>query len=248
MKVYLLLLTTVISLNATAGVIQNGNFQTCDYSGWQKDTDGFGDFSTGGDFYIDGSSPDCRAAIGVDHFAVIGDPLSDFVDEAWYGNTLYQELDFTADAGSTFILTIDFEVDSESDSSVSGFLADYFLFGLNDGLGNYYDENHVQGFLIEQTGIDGNFSDSLVFEIDTSFVNESGWYLDFQLNINWDDQTLLSDGFGSTLFIDNVSLTEVKAPISSVPEPSTLSALMLGLIGLIVRKKSFKRIYHNENI
>jgi len=239
-NLYLLILSAAISLNATAGMITNGDFQTCDYSGWQKDTDGFGDVSFGNDFEIDGIPTHCRAQINVDYFDPTGDPFGTPVSEAWFANTLFQELDLTGDAGSTWNLTIEYEVGSEGTSQDPFFIADYFLFGLNDGLGNYYDETGALGFLVDPTDIDGSYRDFLTFELDSSFTNTSGWFLDFQLNVGWDDVTGFSDAFGSTLYVNEVTLTEIKAPVTDVPEPSTLAIFALGLARLVNRKKLLK--------
>jgi len=227
----------MLTSSASAAMITNGSFDTCDYTGWGKDTDGFGDVSLGNDFEIDGAPSSCRAAINVDYFDPVGDPFGFPISEAFFANTLFQELDFSGSVGSSFELKVGFEVDGEGQSILNGadFIADYFLFGLNDGTGNYFDENGNLGFLIGPTDIDGNMSEEFTFEIDTSFLNQSGWYLDFQLNLGFDNQTGFTDAFGSTLFINNVSLTEIQAP--SIPEPSTIAILALGIAALVNRKK-----------
>lgn len=235
-NIYLMLFSIAISLNATAGVIQNGDFSTCDYTGWQKDTDGAGDISLGNDFEIDGNPNPCRAALNVDYFDPVGDPFGSPISEAWFANTLFQELDLTGNADSTWSLTIEYEVGSEGSSQDPLFVPDYFLFGLNDGFGNYYDETGSLGFLLSPTDIDGPYTDFLTFELDRSFTNAAGWFLDFQLNVGVDG-TGWPDGYGSTLYVNDVTLTEIQAPVTDVPEPSTLAIFALGLAGLIHRKK-----------
>jgi hypothetical protein len=229
----------LVSANASANLISNGDFSTCDFTGWEKDTDGFGDVSFGNDFQMEpvGSS-ECRASINVDYFDPAGDPFGAPISEAFFANTLFQELDFTGSAGSSFELTIEYEVRSESDSSDPFFIADYFLFGLNDGTGSYFNENGNLGFLVGPTDIDGSFRDLVTFTIDTSFLNQTGWFLDFQVNLGWDFQTGFSDAFGSTLFINDVSMTEILAPTQDVPEPSTIAIFMLSILGIINRKKT----------
>lgn len=228
----------ILSSSASAAMITNGSFDTCDYTGWGKDTDGFGDVSLGNDFEIDGAPSSCRSAINVDYFDPTGDPFGFPISEAFFANTLFQELDFSGSSGSSFELTVGFEVDSQGQSTVIGidFIADYFLFGLNDGTGNYFDQNRNLGFLLGPTDIDGNMSDEITFEIDSSFLNQPGWYLDFQLNLGFDNQTGFTDAFGSTLYINQVSLSEVKA----VSEPTVLSLFVLGILGLINRRIFFK--------
>ncbi len=240
-KLTFLVMILITSQDAFAGPIQNGGFSSCDYSGWQKDTDGAGDISLGNDFEIDASGSNCRAAINVDYFDPAGDPFGTPISEAWFANTLSQELDLTGSADSTWELTIDFEVDSEETSLSPFFTPDLFAFWLNDGTGAVYDENGIlDGLLVERTLIDGLFQDSLTFELDSSFTNSVGWALDLQLAVGL-DQFGMPDGFGSTLYINEVTLTEVKAPVTDVPEPSTLAIFGLGLLGLVNRKKLSRR-------
>lgn len=236
----LTLLTLCLASSSTFGAaIVNGNFSSCDYSGWSKDTDGFGDVSTGNDFSMVNNAGDCSASINVDHFDPAGNAMDIPMDEAIFANTLYQELDLTAAGDSTFSLQIDFSVDSEINSSNSDFIADYFLVGLNDGTGNYYDETGGLGFLFEPTDIDGAFSQVLSFVLDNSFANQAGWFLDIQLNIGVDNFGS-PDAFGSTFLVNSVSLIEIEnvdPGTNVVPEPAALSLLSLGLISLYIRKK-----------
>ena len=210
---------------AHGAVIYNGSFDTCNFSGWQKDTDGFGNISTGTDFQMIKSEDDCSAQIGVDHWRVPGDITSAPRDQAWFSNTLYQNLDLAAGPNSTLRLSIDYEVATEG-----GWTPDYFLIGLNNGTGTYYDETGSLGFLQGPTEIGGNTSGSLSFDLDGNFNNAVGWALDFQLNIGVDPYTYLPDGYGSSLVIHSASLQEIKAV--SVPEPGALLLLSSGLIAL----------------
>ena len=230
-----LLALCVASSNTFGAAIVNGDFASCDYSGWQKDTDAAGDISLGNDFIIQNNAGNCSASINVDHF----DPAGDFngapVDDAFFGNTLFQELDFSADTDSTFSLEIDFSVDSEITSNDAAFVADFFLIGLNDGLGNYFDQTGGLGFLFAPTDVDGAASQILSFDLDNSFANQAGWFLDFQLNIGADNNGF-SDAFGSTFLLNSVSLSEVKN-VSPVSTPAMLSLMLTGLFGLYIGKK-----------
>ncbi|MFK5948321.1 MAG: PEP-CTERM sorting domain-containing protein [Methylococcales bacterium] len=248
LKTAVFAIACLASLNTQAGMIQNGDFQTCDFSGWNKDTDGAGDISTGNDFYIDGAGSSCRAAIEVDYFDPAGDPFGFPLDDVWFANTIYQELDLSGAAGSTFQLNIGFEVGSEAGAQDPFFIPDYFLIGLNDGFGNYYGADASLGFLLSPTDIDGSYRDYLTFDLDNSFTNTTGWFLDFQLNVGVDD-TGWPDAYGSTLYVNDVSLVEIPAQIEQVPEPSTLAIFALGIAGLVTRKKIInKRNYHNEKL
>lgn len=221
--------------NSFAGAIVNGDFSSCDYSGWQQDTDGFGDVSTGNDFAIVNNAGDCSAAINADYFDPAGDFTGTPLTEAFFANTLFQDLDLSGDIDSTFTLEIDFAVNSEINSNDQGFVADYFLIGLSDGSGDYFDQTGGLGFLTMPTDIDGAFSQVLSFELDNSFMNQIGWSLDFQLNIGVDDQEF-SDAFGSTFRLNSVALTENPSQVM-VSEPAALGMLSLGLVGLYMRKK-----------
>lgn len=232
-----LLFVTCLSLTSNANLIQNGAFDTCDFTGWEKDTDGAGDVSIGNDFEIFDNGRVCSAAISVDYFETEGDPFSTPISEAYFANTLFQSLDFTGDDGSTFLLTIDVRALSEGDSGSALFVPDYFIIGLNDGQGNYYDETGNIGLLVEPIDVDGLFEDTFTFELDTSFVNQPGWFLDIQLNIGIDSLTFLPDALGTTLFVNSVEMVEVLS--AEVPEPSSLVLILLGVLGAARLKKQF---------
>ena len=126
-------------------------------------------------------------------------------------------------------------VESELSSLDQEFIADYFIVGLFDGIGSYYDHTGAMGYLVADTDINGSDSFSLSFNLDNWFVNQTGWSLDFQVNLGAD-----LDGFtdlgGSSLIISNVSLTEV--PSQAVSAPGTVSVFALGLLGLMLRRKA----------
>jgi hypothetical protein len=227
----------LFSVSTSANLINNGDFSSCDFSGWTKDTDGFGEVSAGNDFEVLDNGKVCSAVINVDYFETAGDDFSTPLSEAFFANTLFQELNFTGSAGSSFELTIDVSSSSESDSNNSSFLADYFLIGLNDGTGNYFDENGDSGFLVDPTDINGLFTNTYTFTIDSSFLNQTGWFLDFQLNLGFDGFTGLTDGFGSSLFVNEVSLVAIPDEANEVNAPATIYLLSL-FIAVFLRKKT----------
>jgi hypothetical protein len=223
-----------LAIQTNASMITNGDFATGDFNGWSKDTDGFGDISTGNDFSITGTVGDYFAVIEVDAFNPPGDFFGAPLDDVWFANTLYQELDLSGASDSTFLLSIDFSVDSEIDSSDLAFFADYFVIGLNDGSGSYFNETGAAGFLFDPTNIDGALSYSLDFTLDNSFANQTGWFLDFQLAVGFDDFGF-SDAFASTFILDSVSLTEVQS--TDVSEPGSALLFSFGLAGLFLRRR-----------
>lgn len=203
-----------------AAMITNGDFSSCDFSAWSKDTDGFGDVSSQNDFAINGSFPDCRAAINAEYADT----------EVFFANTLFQEMDLSATPGNALKLSFDIALSSELTSADSGFVADYMLVGLNDGLGNYYNQEGLLGTLFA-ADIDGAASYSLSFMLDPSFANKSGWFLDFQLNIGADNEGQ-TDLAGSSLYIDNVTLEEM-----AVPAPPILALFAISLGGIFARRR-----------
>ena len=221
----------LIATDTQANII-NGDFATCDFTGWQKDTDGAGDVSTGSDFSIVNAGGNCSGVINVDHFDPAGDFFGTPLDDVFFANTLFQDLDFTGAADSTFVLELDFSVETEADSNDPLFLADFFLIGLNDGSGNYFNADGNLGLLFDGD-ITGANNQSLSFELNNSFVNQNGWSLDFQVGVGFDNFGF-SDAFGSTLLVNNVSLTEVSA---AVPEPSAMYLFSLGLIAAVARRR-----------
>lgn len=242
-QIFLLLITT-FTLNATPLI--NGNFATCDYSGWGKDTDGAGDISSGNDFVIDNSNSTCRAAINVDYFEPAGDPFGTPVSEAFFANTLWQDLDLAADEDSSLELTISFEVTTQGSLNAPFFAADYFFIGLFNGI-DYFDASGNVGFLVAPTDItEGNFQ-QVTYSLADSFLNSNGWSLDFQLLPGWDDDEQspsygFTDALGSTLFINSVELLEIPSADSgstavSEPIPFMLFSAYLAALITIRRKK-----------
>jgi hypothetical protein len=237
LKIVALLIASLVVQATHAGIISNGDFSTCDYSGWETTTDGGAGLAS--DFLIENNGTSCSAEMQVDHFSPSGDPFGAPINNAWLNNTLSQSLDFTGALTSTWLLSIDFSVESELTSADSSFIADNFFFGLIGADGKYRDENFAEQFLLDSTEIDGAFSDILTYELDNTFTNMSGFFLDLQLNVGADSFGW-TDAYGSSLFINNVSLVENLANTVPVPEPTNLVIFALGLAGLAARKQHNK--------
>jgi len=223
----------IIAAQTQAASITNGNFGTtgnCSLSGWSQNVDPYATFDDS--FSTTSSASGCTADVSV----------GDWGTSDSYANSLSQKLDLSGANDSTFLLSIDFSVDSQVTSADSIFdpnSPDFFDAFWGEGLiiglqkdsnsEDFFDENGNVGSLFEMD-IDGFFSDSLEFILDSSFADQSNWSLNFQLDDDF-------DGFGSTLSISNVSLTEVLAPATDVPEPTSLAIFALGFAGLMSRRK-----------
>jgi hypothetical protein len=201
---------------AVAGVIANGDFADCSYSGWAKDTDGFGDVSVMDDFTI-ASGPDCAAQLLVD----AGNT------EAWFANTLFQNI--ALNSSEQYRLNVDLSVGSELSSADNGFIADYFVVAFGDGSGRYFGENGQPGNVFS-ADIDGNSRYSLDIMLDNTLSSFADLTLEFQLLIGFDE--FGSDLAGSFLQVDNVSVTAISDDNVTVSAPSQALLLGLGLAGL----------------
>jgi len=238
LKQFLVLsLSLFITFNTFAGVIQNGDFATCDYSSWDTYTDG-GAGSTN-DFSIQNNVSSCSAQVQVDHYSPAGDPSGSFLNDAFLTNTLSQSLDFSGSATSSWLLSIDYSVDSEITSANGSFIGDSFSFGISDGAGNYFNEAGIGGYLLDPTIIDGASSGLFTLELGDFFSNANGLFLDMELYIGADSFGW-SDAFGSTLLINEVSVVEKLTAATSVPEPSTVVLLIAGVAGIASRRSTIK--------
>ncbi|MBT1065283.1 hypothetical protein KJY73_16955 [Bowmanella sp. Y26] len=218
MKAYSTLLLPLCLLAAAPGqaaMIGNGDFQSCDFSHWQQDTDGLGSPSAGQDFTIENQAGNCRALLSVD------DGQS---TQAFFANTLYQELDLQVQTGEQLWLSFDWHFfGNDGDPQ----LGDYFNVGLNDGLGNLYGADGLSGVLLQSsTYAAGTFS----IMLDNSFYNQTGWFLDFTLQ----EGAVIGDGLFSTLAIDNVQLNTF---VSSINEPGLPLLMLAGAAALCVRRR-----------
>jgi len=218
--------TTILAPNiSSAAGITNGDFQTGDFTGWSQDTDGGGSPILGlNDFSIvEPTTGNNAAQIEIDYFETPGDFMSPTKDEAFSGNTLYQELDLTASAGQALILSFDWLFSGEANISDENFLVALGFIDPATGDLNHYDQNMTLGSLLSPTTYG---SGTYTTMLDSSFANATGWTLEFQMNL------VGFDGFGSHAIIDNVSLTTVSPLINKVPEPAVIWLMGLGLIGL----------------
>ncbi|GAA0349262.1 hypothetical protein GCM10009092_12050 [Bowmanella denitrificans] len=205
--------------SAQAAMISNGDFQSCTLSGWSLDTDGSGDPGPTGDFAIDNNAGDCRAVLSVDD----GQSAS-----AFFANTLYQELDLSMAAGQSLWLSFDWAFfGTDGDPQIG----DFFNIALNDGLGNLYGADGQLGALLQSAmnGLSSYGSGTFSVQLDSSFYNLSGWFLDFSLQ----EGLAIGDGLFSSLAIDNVRLDAVS---TQVPEPPLPALLLLGL--LLMRRRT----------
>ncbi|WP_416308438.1 PEP-CTERM sorting domain-containing protein [Neptunicella sp. SCSIO 80796] len=214
-----LILGCALTSQLQAAAITNGDFSSCDYTGWQQESDFAAPVSGSNDFSIAGSSPNCSAVMNVDYGGI---------DDAFFYTALFQELDLSSAADSTFLLTLDFNVSSDLTSQDGAFVADYFAAGISDGFGNF-----LPGLLASED-IDGIFNYNLSFSLDNSFANQTGLFVEFQLILGADIGGL-TDLSGSSLNISNVSLVEVAAP--QVPEPGSMAIMAVGLAGLATYRR-----------
>jgi hypothetical protein len=215
--------TLTLPLPSLAASITNGDFASGDFTGWSLDTDGF--TGTAPDFQIETSGGNSYARIEADYWSTPGDTLSDAQDWVWFANTLFQDLDLSANATDLLQLTFDWTFDGESTQN----LDEYFLVGLGDGSGSYYGADGSLGFLMEQmTYGSGNAS----FLLDSSFINSTGWTLEFQLAAGF-------DGYGSFLNIDNVALAAIpqEEESNNVPAPPALWLLVTGGLAFMVGRR-----------
>ena len=218
-----LLLLLGIAQLSYASVITNGSFDNCSYSGWMKDTDGFGDISTQNDFMLS-APPGCAAIVNVDSFNT----------DAWFANTLYQDINLQS--GQQYQFTAELSVNSELTSSDFGFIADYFFVAFGDGSGKYLDESGALGSVLN-ADIDGAASYSIDIMLSETLSSISNLTLEFQLLIGFDQ--FGSDFGGSWLQIDNVAITPSNANMQ-VNAPSHALLIGLGLAGIFFVRKHRK--------
>ena len=210
----ILMATTSI---ANANII-NGDFQTCDLTGWNTDSATLGSPGYDTDFnVVDLGAGNCAAEIGIDLFTT----------QEFIANTLFTDLDLTVADGFGLNLSFDYIFGGEEQGVQFG--RDNWFAALGDGSGDYFDENGNLGTLFssEEYG-----AGTVNLDLTSALNNLSGWTLEFQLVAGFDVNFL-----GSLLTIDNVQLTTFQLPGQAIPEPSALLLMFAGLAGLFVRRR-----------
>lgn len=144
-----------LSAQANANFITNGDFQTCDFSAWSLDSDGFGAPADTSDFAIVDNAGQCSAQLSTNN--LIPDGIS---------NSLFTQLNLSGVANGT-------KLDLSFDWLFSGFdlqsddFSDAFFVLLNNGI-------DVETLLFGYEGGSGTFST----QIDSTY---DGYYLEFML-------------------------------------------------------------------
>jgi len=205
----------LISHLTQAAMISNGDFQTCDFTGWQQDVDGLGPVAGSPDFSIINNAGDCSAQLFVDDL----DTAS-----AMIANTLFTHLDLTAQANETLSLSFDWVFEGTDGDPDFG---DYFLVFLGDGSGTPLNEFGMDGLLIDAISEYGAGSFSIA--LDASLNNMPDLTLEFQLN---DAFSGSQDILFSTLNIDNVQLSANSVPVNG---PYSLG-LFIAALALLRRR------------
>lgn len=209
----------LLASGAHANLLTNGGFQSCNFSGWETYTDGPINTVRDGDFNIINNAGDCQAEINID--------LNNGAT-ASFANTLSTALNLSAAANTQLWLSFDWDFAGFDDGSD---LADVFFVNFTDNGGNMTGADGTPGFLIDPTSTYGSGSYSMM--LDSSFNNQSGWFLDFNLEGGFN-----LDSFSSTLLIDNVTLLAIP---TDVPAPPMTALLLLGTAALFSRRKQSNR-------
>ena len=206
-----LLATLMGSSVAHGAMITNGDFADCTLNGWSTDSDLTAGSSS--EITVENDGGTCYAQITIDN------------TEA-FANILYQELDLTAASGSEVWLDLSFAVNSELTDQDPG-TADYFSVYLNDGMGNFYDNTLAFGGMYDFVDINGEATYTQSFLLDESIYNESGWFLEFQLNSNFDVSPSSFQLFSAAL----------REEVSDVSAPGTFPLMLLSAAGIIAMRQ-----------
>lgn len=215
----LTLLCLLLASSAHANLIANGGFESCNFNGWDTYTDSDVNTVQSGDFNIINNAGDCQAEINID--------LTNGAS-AEYANTLSSALDLSVAANSQLWLSFDWDFSGFDDGSE---FADLFFVNFIDDLGIFTGADGNPGFLIDPTSAYGSGTFSMM--LDSSFNNQPGWFLDFNLEAGY-----TPDSYSSTLLIDNVTLLAIP---TEVPAPPMTALLLLGSAALFSRRKQSNR-------
>jgi hypothetical protein len=216
---FLSLLCLLFVSGAQANLLTNGGFQSCNFSGWDTYTDGISNTLHDGDFNIINNAGDCQAEINIDLTTGAS---------AEYANTLSSELDLSVAANSQLWLSFDWDFSGRDDETID---ADWFFVYLTDDFINMTGADGTLGFLIEPTNTHGTGTYSM--KLDSSFNNQSGWFLDFTLEGGFN-----ADSFSSNLLIDNVTLIAIP---TDVPAPPMTALILLSTAALYSRRTQSNR-------
>ena len=200
---------------AHGSLLTNGNFETCDLSGWSTDSDGSAGNSS--DFTIISGGDTCSARIYIDQ------------DET-FANTLYQQIDTASLGSEPLTLSYDFTVDSTTQGQLP-FTADYFTIGFGDGSGLLYNADADIGSLFNQPDIDGPMAYRGELTLSEEFNAWDILTFEIQLISNFDASP-------AWLTVNSFSLDIANEQVS-VSSPATFP-LLLCVFGLIRRRTTNK--------
>jgi hypothetical protein len=210
----------LISTNAYAAAIVNGDFATCDLTGWET-ADDFGDANLD-DFSVNGLAPDCAATITIDD-----------ANSMAISNSLLSELDLSVAAGNSLDIRFDFSVGSLLSDILTEGGAGFSMFFINENImGSQFDHTGQLGEIFNQE-ILGAESFLQTFTIDESFYNTSGWTLEIQLGSSFRFEE------SSSLTLNSVSLLERSIDVSA---PASFSLVFLSFLAISLYSRNSKRL------
>ncbi len=216
LKRSLLALSFIATTSISHASVINGDFQTCDATGWQTDSATLGNPGYDTDFaVVDDGTGNCAFQVGIDLATT----------QEFIANTLFTDIDLSVSDGFGLNLSFDWQFEGEeAGEPLDG--RDNWFAAFGDGTGDLFDANGQLGSLFGTTEYgSGTFSADLA----PALFNTSGWTLEFQLLAGFDVNFL-----GSQLSIDNVNLTQFELDDNTiaVSAPSLLGIFGIGLFGL----------------
>lgn len=224
----LALLITLNSPQSSANLIKNGSFDTCNYNHWQQEIDFASAPSNTSEFKQSPQTNGCQAVLRSD-----------------YNDTSTSELvslsqSFQFNSGLDYKLSFDLAATTDAISFGQNINEDHFE-SVNIGLaqnGIFYNENASLGPLIKNWVISENKSATrFIFNLsadDFIAINKDSWSLVFLLQRGKVNGSV-SDNAGSSLLIDNVSLTANS--LVTVNEPKPLGIFVASLIIMVLAQK-----------